>query len=201
MSQIGWNESNPSDTESAGLGDDRIRSLTTSIRIGMSGEHTWPSSGGDAGVHLLGSARAYVGNQSQVSSSGTDGRLMWTRDQALFFHVGSDGTALIGGQTVISVGHHTDQIPYPQRHQWVEEYGIVGIDGTPSFASTVVTIPNSGYSGIPYVLLSLNNAAGFDRVTNYAVQAITQSSFQILFAGGSGSTYTFAWRSLGTRAL
>ena len=60
MANLLWNEAAPQDTDSVGQGDDEIRSLKTSIRNGMAEEHIWPSaSGGNFGVHLLGSARPY----------------------------------------------------------------------------------------------------------------------------------------------
>lgn len=202
MTQIGWDETTPADTESLSQGDDRIRSLKTSLRQGLSAEHTWPSAGGDAGVHLVGSARAYVGTQSQVSSSGTDGRLMWASDTSRFFHVGSAGTSLIGGSRVISVGTTTG-FSYPQRHHWVEEFGIARVP-TGSFGSVVVTIPNSGYSGVPFVQLTQNDTDDYATVPRggvFQVFSATPTTFGILqqLAGGSG--WSVAWRSLGTRVL
>src|SRR5439155_682045 len=104
MPTISWDETLPSDSENAGLGDDRIRSLKSSVRVGLDGEHVWPSGGGDAGVHRLGSGRPFYGPQSLVSSSGTDGRLMVTSDTSRLFHVGSAGTMFLGSQGVLSVG-------------------------------------------------------------------------------------------------
>lgn len=191
--QIGWDESTPADTESLSQGDDRIRSLKTSLRQGLSAEHTWPSAGGDAGIHLLGSARAYVGSQSLVSSSGTDGRLMWASDSSRFFHVGSGGTSLIGGSRVVSVGT-TAGFTYPQRHQWIEEFGLAQVTG---FTATV-TIPNSGYSGVPFVFLTQNEPGSTVYVRAGAL-SVTATSFQITL--DDSSTHTIAWRSIGTRCL
>src|SRR2546426_7372782 len=103
MANLLCTESPPADTDSVGQGDDEIRSLKTSIRNGMAEEHLWPSAtGGNFGVHLLGSARAYYGAQSLVSSAGTDGRLMVTSDTNRLFHVGSAGTLFFGGRQGIS---------------------------------------------------------------------------------------------------
>lgn len=198
MPTIGWNESSPPDTSSAGLGDDAIRSLTTAIRTGLDGEHIWPSGGGDAGVHRLGSARAYVGTQSQVSSSGTDGRLMFASDTSRFYHVGSGGTSLIGGSRVISVGTTTG-FTYPQRHHWVEEIGtgVVGPSGT-----TTLTFPNSGYSGIPFVFFSNWTTAASGSIDAHIAYSLTATGALVSTAGGSGSSGNcFMWRSLGTRVL
>lgn len=200
MTNIGWNESNPPDTESAGLGDDRIRSLTTSVRMGMAAEHTWPSAGGDAGIHLLGSARAYVGSQSQVSSSGTDGRLMWTSDSSKLFHVGSGGSVYLGGPTGISLDH--GYLAFPQRHQWVEEVGITAIP-TGSSQSVTVVIPNSGYSGVPYLWLTENDPADPTTLSpgQFKVFGATTGTFKILQLSAGGAGWSVCWRSLGTRAL
>src|SRR3989442_6232895 len=105
MANLLWNENAPADTDSVGQGDDEIRSIKASIRNGMAEEHIWPSaSGGNLGVHLLGSARPYYGAQSLVSSSGSDGRLMVTSDTSRLFHVGSAGTMFLGGNGVVTVG-------------------------------------------------------------------------------------------------
>src|SRR5437588_10006647 len=149
MPDLGWNEASPADTESAGLGDDAIRSLKTAIRVGMDSEHNWPTSGLGAGVHRLGSARAYYGAQSLVSSSGTDGRLMVASDTSRLFHVGSAGTMLLGGNAVLSVG---SQPVGGQTFYWA-----MGL-GQDSFAisqtAKTITIPNSGFSGSPFVFLT-----------------------------------------------
>lgn len=202
MANIGWDESTPADTESAGLGDDRIRSLKTSLRQGLAAEHTWPSAGGDSGIHLLGSARAFFGTQSTVSSSGTDGRLMQTSDSSQMFHVGSGGTSLIGGPNVISLG--TFPGTAPQRAQWVEEVGLVHMPSG-SGITALVTFPNSGFSGVPYVWLTQNETDPVGTITGggplYAT-SLTKTSF-IAFGGTvlGGSGFTVAWRSLGTRTL
>lgn len=196
MAQIGWNESNPADTESAGLGDDRIRSLTTSIRQGLDTEHVWPSAGGDAGAHRLGSSRPYYGPQSAVSSSGTDGKTMVTSDTSQFFHVGSGGTSLVGGPTVLSLGTFPGSLP--QRAQWVEEIGLATVsNGTTMVA---VTIPNSGFSGRPLIFLTQNEVIG---TSQYGTGAwnITPTSFSITLDRAAASNVTVAWRSLGTRTL
>src|SRR2546430_4570823 len=104
MPTIGWDESLPSDSENAGLGDDRIRSLKTSLRIGLDGEHVWPSGGGDVGVHRLGSAPAFYGVQNLVSSTGADGRLMGSSDTSRVFYVRAARGPFLGGAPVLSVG-------------------------------------------------------------------------------------------------
>lgn len=200
MATIGWDESVPSDTESAGLGDDRIRSLKTSLRQGLDDEHDWPSAGGDAGKHRRGSAKVYVGSQSAVSSSGTDGKLMHASDTSRLFGVGSGGTTLIGGPRVIQAADFPGAVP--QRHAWVEEFGIATTgapNGAGSSSTVGITFPNSGFSGIPYVFVQPSfytylggNIANFSVVTQDGASCIVECS---------AGTRTFAWRSLGTRLL
>lgn len=200
MPVIGWNESQPADTDSAGLGDDQIRSLKTSVRVGLDGEHVWPSGGGDAGVHRLGSARVAYNAQSLVSSAGTDGRLMQTSDTSRLFHTGSGGTSFIGGPTVISAGSFPGTVP--QRAVWVEEFG----EGRTASGSTTITIPNSGYSGVPFIFLTL-------RVTSLAADGgaaiiwpsgVGPTTFAVssrLTDGATISSHSFYWRSIGSRTL
>src|SRR2546421_12513604 len=116
---INWNESAPPTTESAGLGPQQFQSLKTAIRTGLDAEHTWPTSGLGAGVHRLGSARAYYGPQSLVSSTGTDGRLQVTSDTSRVFHVGSAGAMFVGGAAVIFAGRPPAGGP---RFLWAGEF-------------------------------------------------------------------------------
>lgn len=201
MPVIGWNEGAPQDGDSAGLGDDEIRSLKTSVRIGLDGEHVWPSGGGDAGVHRLGSARPYIGTQSLVSSTGSDGRLMHTSDTSRLFGVGSGGTTFLGGPTVLSAGSFPGGAA-PQRYHWVMEFG----EGKTASGSTTIIIPNSGYSGVPFV-----------QITNKITNLVTDGGASIMWVSGVGfgsfiansrltngvttSSHSFCWHSIGTRVL
>jgi hypothetical protein len=160
--------------------------------MGMTGEHTWPQSGGDAGVHLLGSARAYFGPQSTISSAGTDGRLMIASDTSRLFGVGSGGTMLLGGSRMLSVG--TDLgFTYPQRHYWAFEMGtsVTGSSGT-----THVTIPNSGFSGVPFVWSSTSNERTVYIEGKTPTQFVVTTSFN-----GALLLAPFDWFSVGTRVL
>ena len=57
---IGWDETVPPVTESAGLGYARIQSDKTSTRAGLEAEHIWSSAGGaNTGAHVMGSARPF----------------------------------------------------------------------------------------------------------------------------------------------
>ena len=148
MPNITWNEASPADVDQVSGGDDAIRSLKTAIRVGLDSEHVWPSAGGDAGVHRIGSARAYYAAQSLVSSSGTDGRIMVASDTSRLFHVGSAGTMFLGGANTPSIG----SAPVGgQRFFWAIE---TGENKIASAGQLVVTLPNSGFSGAPFVTLT-----------------------------------------------
>lgn len=199
-SNIGWDNTTPSDVESAGLGDDRIRSLKSSVQEGLDNEHNWATGGGaNTGYHRLGSARPYVGTQSLVSSSGSDGRLMQTSDSSRLFAVGSGGTSLIGGATVISAGSFPGTVP--QRHYWAMEFGN---DQTASNGSVTVSIPNSGYSGLPWVLVGGQGTGSGIGGRIFQVAEQTASAFRVgsFTTGGAGvGGTTFNWFSIGSRVL
>lgn len=200
---IGHDESVPGDTESVALGDDRIRSVKTSLRQVLDSEHNYPSAGGNAvGYHRFGSARPYYGPQSAVSSSGSDGRVMLTSDTSRYFAVGSGGTSLIGGPTVISAGSFPGGLP--QRHAWVEEFGM---SATTSKGTIAVTFPNSGYSGAPYVFITPTAAgagsSAFSILFAPTACAVTATSFvaTMLDSTGNYCQSSFFWRSIGSRVL
>lgn len=195
MPVIGWDEGSPQGSDSLGQGDEVIKSLRTSIRVGLDGEHIWPSGGGDAGVHRLGSARPYIGAQSLVSSTGSDGRLMLTSDTSRLFGVGSGGTSFIGGPTVISAGSYPGGAP-PQRFYWAMEFGI----GQTKSGLTNITYPST-YSGAPFVLAIADENIRAEIMT---IDGRTGTSFNIRSShtdGAGNSNATFCWLSIGTRVL
>lgn len=197
MPVITWNESSPDGADSLGQGDEAIKSLKTSVRIGLDAEHVWPSGGGDAGVHRLGSARVQYGSQSLVSSTGTDGRLFQTSDTSRLFHVGSGGTAFIGGATAISAGSYPGSVP--QRHYWAMEFGAAM---TNIVGSVVLAFPNSGYSGLPFMQLTPLDGTAIGARVNLAV--LGQGTFAVnsyKTTGASASSVTFHWSSIGTRVF
>jgi len=193
MATIGWDEASPADTEVISLGDDRIKSLKTSVRIGLAAEHTWPSAGGDAGIHLLGSARAFFATQSLVSSSGTDGRLMVTSTTSNLFHVGSEGTMFLGGQRTISAGSSPVG---GQKFYWAQEFGAV----VASLGVTTIIFPNSGFSGIPFVVASAVTSSNVPIIVtlgNIITTAFDAQGYSVGAVAQSG--HTIMWHSIGTR--
>lgn len=192
---IGWSEGVPDGSDSLGQGDEVIKSLKSSIRIGLDSEHIWPSGGGDAGVHRFGSARPYIGAQSLVSSTGSDGRLMLTSDTSRLFGVGSGGTVFIGGPTVISAGSYPGGAP-PQRFTWVMEFGI----GQTKSGLTNITYPST-YSGAPFVFVIGEESIRAEIMT---LDGRTGTSFNIRSTKTDGlgnSNATFLWFSIGSRVL
>lgn len=201
MPSIGWNESAPQGSDSLGAGDDEIRSLKTSVRIGLDGEHVWPSGGGDAGVHRLGSGRPFVGAQSLVSSTGTDGRLYWASDTSNFFHTGSGGTAFVGGARVISAGSYPGGVA-PQRYYWAMEFGEGRIKTS---GGTVITFPNSGFSGAPFTQLQASRqTSGSGDWAIAILDTVSATAMTVIAINESGaglSNCSFFWQSIGSRVL
>lgn len=200
-----WDETVPATAESAGLGASRIQSTKSTVRTGLDAEHNWPSAGGsNVGYHVYGSARPYYGAQSAVSSSGTDGRLMLTSDTSRLFGVGSGGTVLLGGPTMLSLGSFPGTVP--QRAYWALEMGAAM---TMSSGSTLIQIPNSGFSGVPFTQVtntfaSLASAVAGNTHAHLIVVPVDGSSFYVQSfntTGNSLASIPFYWQSVGSRTL
>ena len=198
MPIISWDENKPAGQDSLGIGDDQIRSDKSALRTAIDTEHVFPSTGGDAGVHRLGSARPFYAAQSLVSSTGSDGRLMATSDTSRLFGVGSGGTVLYGGPTVLSAGSFPGGVA-PQRFYWAIEFGI----GQTRSGATTIGFPNSGFSGSPFVILqSIND--GISTSDLVWTQQASKTDFNVLSTrtnGASASSTSFYWLSIGSRVL
>jgi hypothetical protein len=210
---IAWDEATPAGSESIGQGDNRIRSMKTDLRTALDDEHAFPASGGTAGYHRAGSARAFYGTQSRVSASHStasiaDGRLMFTSDTSRLFGVGSGGTAFIGGPTVPSLGSAV-AITMPQRKHIVEEAGksVVGAG-----ARHKVDWPNSGFSELIWAgftpLRAFSDESTVGSHVHFNIANLDVSGFSgivVVDSDGGGvaeqSGSTLFWRALGTRAL
>lgn len=94
----------PADSDFVSAGAGAIRSFKTTFQSAFSQEHWVPEGSGPAGAHKAGSARAYVGTASQISSSDTPGRVMYTSDTSRLYYVGSEGTNYIGGRQAVEGG-------------------------------------------------------------------------------------------------
>lgn len=209
MPTIKWDEAKPAGGDAIAQGDDEIRSTKTALRTALDSEHVFPSAGGDAGTHRLGSARAAFGTQSLVSSAGIDGRLMVTSDTSRLFHVGSEGTMLLGGQNVLSMGSSPVG---GQRFYWAIEMQEVLVSFNLGESGNV-TFPNSGFSGKPFVLVvpktnDITSTSGMFLVnTNARVTSSQVSFFSVEFdqggvsEGATDSSLTLLILSIGTRTL
>lgn len=200
-SNIGWDSTVPADTESAGLGDDRIRSLKTSVQEALANEHNFAVGGGaNTGYHLPGSARPFYGAQSLVSSTGSDARLMQTSDTSGLFGVGSGGTVFYGGPTVISAGSFPGTVP--QRHYWAMEFGEAKSD---ALGAAAVTFPNSGFSGVPYTQATAGRSSNAPRIVSILFSPAPSATGVSIgvwnISAVSVSNYTVNWFSIGTRVL
>lgn len=198
---VGWDNTSPGANDGAGLGDDEIRSLKTSMQSALDSEHQWSETGGSGtGLHRPGTGRAFHDLQSNLSAGGQSGRGFFASDTSRFFMVGtvaSRVTNYIGGPSSIEQAAATGS----RQHIWAEESGALG----PSVSRTQFS---SEYSGIPTVQVSafsdnLNSntvlVINLSDVTVGGFQTQPRSITPAVVATASGHT-TF-WRSLGTRLL
>ena len=154
---VGWSESTPSGTSQAGLGDDDLKSIKTSVRNGLDSEHHWSSTGGaGTGAHRKGSAVIFYGAASAVSSSDTEGRLMLTSDTSVLFHVASAMTIPLGGRYALhSVSAYTNTTNATNTsgttQRWLSEVGYLSLLSTS--ASTSLTFRTT-FVGVPVVTVS-----------------------------------------------
>ena len=198
---ISWDESKPANTDQVGQGDDQMRSDKTALRTALNDEHNFPSTGGaNSGYHRYGSARAFYGVESTVSSSGTDGRLMVSSDKSRLFHVGSGGTMLLGAaaapvfslnQTYQGTGSVWGTLP--QTHYWAVE---MGYGATDSKGSRLVTFA-SAFSGVPNTMVGPVTNASASYHTLYAT-ILGNSSVSIY---SDIASKAFWYMSIGTRLL
>lgn len=169
-SAVSWDEATPAGSESIGLGDDRIRSLKTAIREGLSNEHVWPSDGSTlnrVGAHRYGSARAHWGLQSHVSTSGDSfsaGRMMITSDTSRLFSVAStveDNSSkasafMLGAGPLAPSFHSFLGVFTPNADQLA--HIVVQVGHSSASSAHAITFPKS-YNGIPFVFVSADSEA------------------------------------------
>lgn len=195
-----WNQAAPADTDNAGAGAGEFRSLKTSLEAGLAVEHNWPTvSGPNFGVHLPGSARAYYDLQSNVSSTGTDGRLMVASDVSRLFHVGSGGTMLLGGASALMVmGAAAPSGDYLSN--WASEMTTMVSDAQGRISWTFA----SAYNGAPFVLATAGPQNGAAAIVLPLVDRVTASDVSLLVinaAGVGNPARTVTIMSIGSRLL
>ena len=203
-----WDATIPAGSESVGLGDDRLRSVKTTLQQALDSEHVWPSGGGIVGQHRAGSARAFYGLQSQLSSSSAsvvaDGSMMVTSDTTRLFSTGAFGVAMLGaGPKALSLDTTAGMTFAPQNVRWAMEVGVTSMG-----SAIVVVFPNSGFSGMPFLQVSVYTqptdlVAGPSRV--FKLHVLTASGFSGQIVDSTNNVQrddsAVMWQSVGTRAL
>ena len=202
-----WDATIPAGGESVGLGDDRLRSVKTTLQQALDSEHVWPSGGGIVGQHRAGSARAFYGLQSQLSSSSAsvvaDGSMMVTSDTTRLFSTGAFGVAMLGaGPKALSLDTTAGMTFAPQNVRWAMEVGVVA---SPSSVHTV-TFPSSGFSGIPFLQVSIYTQVqgANDPGRCFKLHSLNQAQFVgsiVIAENGDAAVAGIMWMSTGTRAL
>lgn len=205
---IGYDVTDPADSKNLGLGAGDIRSYKTNMQGGLAAEHLWPAAGGYSGVHLAGSARAFYGTNSQVSSADTDGRLMLTSDGSRLWAVGSTATHFLGGRftpefaPAVKIGGSLTTSKVSQ--VWAIECGqaIMPLGS----ASTAITLQQTFVTPGAVVVLSMAKDSPALDTPILAPGAITTTftinSFLSTHENGtSASTYTVNYIAMGFKAL
>ena len=200
---ISWDESKPANTDNVAQGDDQIRSDKTALRVALNDEHNFPATGGaNSGYHRFGSARPFVGAASAVSSSGTQGRLMYNSTDSTLWNVGASGVDFLGGPGVLQNANASGTTnAVVNKFYWVAQFGTnrTGVGGAVSGHS----FSGSGFSGKPILTVTPLDAdssgAGYGTIVR--VLTISQVGFQVSAEDTQSvnqSNITFNWISIGT---
>jgi hypothetical protein len=168
---INWDEDLPSGSSAIRLGDDDLRSLTTSLGDGLDAEHHWANAQGVAnrGLHRKGSGRAYLDVQSNLSDSGTSaaGKIYVTSDTSRAFYTPDSGvTGFLGGHLVPEVVGHNSVAHYPgQNARFAMEFGVdtasVSVAFTNAYETPPVVTATSLASTSVFANVSVVTAGGF----------------------------------------
>lgn len=194
---IGWDNTNPENSDAAGNGAQEIRSLKTNLQGGLDAEHLWPIGGGNAGAHRLGSARAYVApTASTVSSDGTDGRMVVNAvDNSLWAARSATSMELVGHPGILFMSSSSYSAP-PKFGTSVQ----AGQSSTLGSGQTRVTFPSS-YSGVPIIVVSATiNGFGVG-IQQTLSQTTGFTAFGYDIASGAAASVNFNWISIGTVSM
>ena len=195
MPTIGWDESLPSNTSSAALGDDEIRSMKTNIAGGLSTSMYWPGTGGgsaaSAGIMVPGAARTFYAAESAVSAA-QDGQLMYASDTSRLWYVGTTGPVYLGGQFGLECAANPGA-----GARWAMASGVTvnGSGTTQAYGVTYVTVPR--------VVASLQtslDAGGTVTVQPYA-SGFSVQAYAADATAYPASTCSIHWMSFGTVAV
>lgn len=203
---VGWSNTSPTATDLVGQGDDEIRSLKSNLQGALDAEHLFPAAGGYAGVHRAGSARVFVGTSSQVSSTDTDGRLMFNSTLSRLVYLNSTSSTLIGGRLVphgpTSGGEIGGSVSLVTQYVGIDANNVSDL---PSGVTTMVSF-NHTFVRAPIVTVSMLRRTGTAGAKPYAVEVtdVGTSSFSVYWygvEGGSASTISVGWQAVGRVAL
>lgn len=196
---IAWDEAKPANTDQLGQGDDQFRSDKTALRSALNDEHNFPSTGGaNTGYHRLGSARIFHGvNISTVSSTGTEGRLMFADSPGALFYLSATTRQFVGSVAGLS-GNDDDGFFNATYH--APKFQCGDVTTSTSDATAIVTY-DSSFSGLPYTLLTPQIGTSFFYVAK--VLYASKASMTIQTADMTGVAQTGVkvnYMSIGSRS-
>ena len=201
MSAISWNESVPSPSSAASSGDDEIRSLMTSVALGLSTSFIWPGSGGGSGasggVSQFGNARCAVAGNSAATGGYGDGFLLLNQNHISLHHIGSTWTGLLGHSSMVehSAGS-TGAVAF-----WRMQSGVFSLQSSADshFGNKQINfpVPFSGTTAQPGVFF-LPNTLSY--AVNISLSSTTAGGFTSQYSGLSAteSDTSVFWLSIGT---
>lgn len=195
MSTINWNEALPSANSAVGRSPSEIRSLWSSVAVGLHGTDGplyWDGSGGGSelsrGTPRPGGFRTYYDVQSNASYSGLDavGRLYFASDTTRLLTFTSTGTYLVGTRHFIEAEHVLSGTTTACLRQ------------TGSYATTTAGVHtitfDKAFDLVPTVDVSTSSATAVAAVVSVSTTAFTSMVSQYGVAGVSVTVY---WAATG----
>src|SRR5437773_6730 len=205
MSAISWNESLVTSGSSASFGDDALRSLKTTIAIGLGQSFYWPGSAASQGASTASSGELQLGTlrfaKTGFQQGGFgDGFLSLDTTRISVRHIGSTWTGMVGHSGMLEASNAGVAITFPQTQRWLVQEGQYTSSGT----TTNVNFPFA-YARAPNVYLiegyldtlSANSQKSWFA---YGVSSVTTGGFTSLesFLFGSATTgASYFWRAEG----
>ena len=216
-----WNDKKPQGTDPLSEYPSMLTNQLTSIASAMEQHFYWTvRSGASAGIPALstitGSARAYFGTQSQVSSSTATtlvkaqaGRLMLTSDTTRLYMIQGNssvttgtGPVLLGSDHIVA-NYGASFVTVQTDTRWLEQCGVTS--GVSCFVNTHVAFP-SQYSVTPIVQVTCS-AQSSGSVAMAFLTGLDKSGFTVTVSPApttitaSPLSTAVYWISTGTVAL
>lgn len=198
-----WNSAAPADADLVSSGASEIRSERTNLQKVLNAEHFFPEGGVSGGAHRAGSARAYFGTTSQVSSTDTSGRLMVTSDRSDLWYVGSQGTYKLGGRLVphgpVGAGEIGTNLSLQTQFVGIDAGNVaIGLNKT-------LIVLNHTFVRAPAIACSISQVdISGEKIFAPEVELAGTSSFTVNWEGSSGggaSSATLSYIAVGRVAL